>query len=206
MSTETPSVRRRAGRRNTADGGSAGLTTADLIVLGLLSERAMHGYELLREYERQEVEDWALVSRPHVYYALKKLAGRGLLAAARGAGRGARGRSVFTVTPAGAEALAQALTDPGWATTRPPAPFTTWLGLSIHARPADRDAVITARRRFLGDEIARERATLTAIELDQGARVGVAAAMVTLVLRQFATELAWLDELEVALTSGLDKN
>lgn len=40
---------------------------ADLVVLSLLAERAMHGYELLKEYERQEVADWAPVSRPHVY-------------------------------------------------------------------------------------------------------------------------------------------
>jgi DNA-binding PadR family transcriptional regulator len=34
------------------------------VVLSLLAERAMHGYELLKEYERQEVADWAPVSRP----------------------------------------------------------------------------------------------------------------------------------------------
>ena len=50
------------------------LTTADLVVLSLLAERAMHGYELLGEYDRQEVVDWASVSKAQVYYALQKLA------------------------------------------------------------------------------------------------------------------------------------
>ena len=68
-----------ANRKLTARKGSRGrkagsLTTADLVVLSLLTERAMHGYELLGEYERQEIADWASVSKAQVYYALQKLA------------------------------------------------------------------------------------------------------------------------------------
>jgi DNA-binding PadR family transcriptional regulator len=34
----------------------------------------MHGYELVGELLRRDVDDWAAVSRPHVYYSIKKLA------------------------------------------------------------------------------------------------------------------------------------
>ena len=50
-----------------------------------------------------------------------------------------------------------------------------------------------SRRRYLKEEIKRERATLTAIERDEGEMVAVARLMVELTIRQFETELDWLD-------------
>ncbi|HXQ12866.1 MAG TPA: PadR family transcriptional regulator [Caulobacteraceae bacterium] len=171
------------------------LTTADLIVLSLLSERPMHGYELVKEYERQEVADWASVSRPHVYYALKKLAKLQLIAAdAKPAG--GRPVAVFAVTAEGGARLADALADDRWARQRPPSPFTTWLGLSIHARAGDAKRVLASRRGFLAAEIAKERRTLAAIAADSGDRVAIAAAMVVLAIAQFEVELAWLESFE----------
>ena len=53
------------------------LTTPDLVLLSLLAERPMHGYQANLELERREVRDWAGISRPQVYYSLKKLQERG---------------------------------------------------------------------------------------------------------------------------------
>ena len=50
------------------------LTTPDLVLLSLLAERPMHGYQANAELERREVRDWAGISRPQVYYSLEKLA------------------------------------------------------------------------------------------------------------------------------------
>ena len=61
---------------------SVALTLPDLVVLCLLAERPMHGYELNQELERREVRDWAGISRPQVYYSLKKLARSGHLSRA----------------------------------------------------------------------------------------------------------------------------
>src|SRR6059058_6576351 len=58
------------------------LTTPDLVLLSLLAERPMHGYQANAELERREVRDWAGISRPQVYYSLEKLARRGLIRAA----------------------------------------------------------------------------------------------------------------------------
>ena len=57
------------------------LTTPDLVLLSLLAERPMHGYEANLELERRQVRDWAGISRPQVYYSLDKLAGLGLVRA-----------------------------------------------------------------------------------------------------------------------------
>ena len=50
-----------------------------------------------------------------------------------------------------------------------------------------------SRRRYLKEEIKRERSTLTAIERNEGEMVAVARLMVELTIRQFETELEWLD-------------
>jgi DNA-binding PadR family transcriptional regulator len=154
----------------------------------------MHGYELVKEYERQEVADWAPVSRAHVYYALKRLAASKLIEAQRDRAKNARDRVVYRVSAAGKRELALALQHPSWATQRPPAPFLTWLGLSIHANPADVRALIGIRRDYLQQQIDKETATLSAILADDGARVGVAAHMVRFCIRQFNLEKKWLDE------------
>jgi len=175
-------------------------TTADLVVLSLLGERPMHGYELVKEYERQEVADWASVSRPHVYYALQKLADRGLINAVRmSSGPDPRGKAVYRLTAEGGRALNVALASEDWARQRMPTPFNTWLGLSIHAGQADRRRVLAARREYLESQIAKEKQTAEEIKADSGDRVRVAAAMVGLCIEQFELELRWLDKLEDAL-------
>ena len=57
------------------------LTTPDLVLLSLLAERPMHGYQANAELERREVRDWAGISRPQVYYSIEKLGRSGLVRA-----------------------------------------------------------------------------------------------------------------------------
>lgn len=176
---------------------ASSLTAPDLVVLSLLAERPMHGYELNRELERREVRDWAGISRPQIYYSLRKLAAGGQLLRASGESAGTGpDRVVWKLSAAGRRALSQALGREEWATTRPPPPFLTWLCLSAHADPAERRAVIGARRAFLLRELEKERATLTAIRQDTGVMIPAAALVVELVIRQWEVEVAWLDEVE----------
>ncbi len=50
------------------------LTIPDLVILSLLAERPMHGYEVNATLEDRKIRDWAPVSRPQIYYSLDKLA------------------------------------------------------------------------------------------------------------------------------------
>lgn len=193
------------------------LTAADLVVLGLLLERPRHGYGVNQELERREVRDWAGVSRPQVYYSLRKLAEAGHIGPApgraagaergsaerglgeRGSGEGGPERRVYRVTAAGRRAYAAALARPEWATQRPPPPFVTWLVLATQADAAVRARQLARRRAFLEAEAARERATLAAIRADTGPTVAVGALVVSLTIRQFEAELAWLGEVAAAL-------
>jgi len=175
----------------------ATLTLPDLVVLSLLRERPMHGYELNQELERREVRDWAGISRPQVYYSLKKLAHSGhITRAGEGSSRAGPERQVFRLSPSGRRALATALGREEWATQRPPPPFLTWMALSPFAEPDDRVRLIRRRRSYLEEQLVRERATLEAILADTGPMVAAAAHIVRLVIRQWEVEVEWLAEVE----------
>src|SRR5581483_9993193 len=136
------------------------LTTPDLVVLSLLFEAPMHGYQVVRELERRDVSDWGGVSRPQVYYSLKKLLKQRLIRPAHdGAAAAGPERTVFTPAAGAREALAAALDSEAWVTQRPPPPFVTWLVLSVHASKAVVARGLGARRVFLEAQVAKERET-----------------------------------------------
>jgi len=170
-----------------------GLTTPDLVLLSLLAERPMHGYQANRELERREVADWAGISRPQVYYSLKKLARLRLIRSAKSAGPLAGPeRSVFATTARGRAALAATLEREGWTTQRERPPFLTWMALSWQARPGVFLRQVRRRQDFLKNELLREEATLRGIQAEVGHRFHEAVWMVSLTIRQFQTELRWL--------------
>jgi DNA-binding PadR family transcriptional regulator len=173
-----------------------GLTTADLIVLSLLAERAMHGYELLGEYDRQEVADWASVSKAQVYYAIQKLVGLELIAPVpEPAAESQRDRTVYAPTKRGHRELAASLASLDWARGRVAQPFATWMGLSVHLKPDAVAATLAARKQFMMDELARERESLKFIKTLKSARAKAGQAIVTLVIRQIEVELDWIQNL-----------
>ena len=172
---------------------SSQLTTPDLVLLSLLAERAMHGYEANRELERRQVRDWAGISRPQIYYSLEKLARLGLLrATASGEASAGPERSVLATTAKGRAALAQALERESWAVQRDRPPFLTWLALSWQARPGVFRRQLQHRKEFLTAELAREGNTLQAIKREVGHPYHEAVWMVSLVIQQMKTELKWL--------------
>ena len=172
------------------------LTTPDLVLLSLLAERPMHGYEANLELERRQVRDWAGISRPQVYYSLEKLARLGLI---RGADSDAPlagpERRVFVTAAKGRAALADALEREDWTTQRERPPFLTWIALSWQARPGVFQRQLERRREFLDKELAREEATLRAIRNEVGHRFHEAIWMVSLTIQQFRVELRWLRKL-----------
>lgn len=169
------------------------LTTPDLVLLSLLAERPMHGYQVNLELERRQVRDWAGVSRPQVYYSLEKLAGLGLIRSGTSdeplAGPE---RSVFLTTARGRAALADALEREEWATERDRPPFLTWLALSWQARPGVVEQQLRRRQNFLERELTREEATLRSIREEVGHRFHEANWMVSLEIEQLRTELRWV--------------
>lgn len=174
--------------------GTAAPTLPDLVVLSLLAEGPRHGYGVNQELERREVRDWAGISRPQVYYSLKKLASAKLIRPV-GSATEAIGpeRQEFRITAAGRRELARALERADWAEHRPPPPFLTWLALSWSIGAPERLRVISRRREFLEAEAARERRSLAEVTREGAVE---AALMIELVIGQFEAELRWLDRVE----------
>jgi DNA-binding PadR family transcriptional regulator len=173
------------------------LTTPDLVLLSLLAERPMHGYQANAELERREVRDWAGISRPQVYYSIEKLAQFGLVRASESESAAAGPeRRVFQTTAKGRAALADALEREDWTTHHERPPFLTWIALSWQARPGVFGQQIERRRKFLENELSREEATLRSIKKEVGHRFHEAVWMVSLMIERFRGELRWLRTLE----------
>lgn len=169
------------------------LTVPDLVLLSLLAEQPMHGYQANLELERRQVQDWAGVSRPQVYYSLEKLARLGFIRKS-GDPEPALGpdRRVFGASAKGRAALESALEREDWTTRRERPPFLTWMALSWLARPGVFSRQIARRKEFLERELAREQETLRAVEAEVGHPFHEAVWMIGLVIEQFRAELRWL--------------
>jgi len=178
------------------------LTLADLVVLSMLAEHPKHGYELWAELERREVAQWASISKPQVYYSLKKLKqARHIEDTSAGDAALGPDRQTFQPTPSGRRALADALARAEWATQHVPSPFVTWMVLSWQARPRDFSAQIARRRKFLESQIQFERDALESI-IEETSATSDAAMIVRLAIRQNEIELAWLDEVAARHRQG----
>jgi DNA-binding PadR family transcriptional regulator len=199
LNAETRRAQRYKGRQRKRPAASRklDLTTPDLVLLSLVAERPMHGYQANLELERREVRDWAGISRPQVYYSLEKLARTGLIRASETTEPAAGPeRSTFETTAKGRAALAGALEREEWAKQRERPPFLTWIALSWQARPGVFQLQLERRREFLEKEVAREKEVLASILEEVGHPYHEAVWMVSFVIEQFKLELRWLGKLK----------
>jgi DNA-binding PadR family transcriptional regulator len=76
------------------------LTKNDLLVLGLLLDRPMHGYEISQYLKAEGVTTWFNISTAAIYYSLNKLHKRGFISEMRSRSGGAE-KSVYHATEQG---------------------------------------------------------------------------------------------------------
>ena len=171
------------------------LTTPDFVLLGLFTEKNWHGYELNAELERRHVAEWAGVSRPQIYYSLRKLSEQGMIAPHKEVTVGAGPeRQMYHITEEGKQALAEGLEREEWITQRVPPPFLTWFALSAYAPRPTAARMIAKRAAFLREQIEQEQQHLGIIRAYTGVMVQVADLMVTHKISQYESEIRWLEE------------
>jgi DNA-binding PadR family transcriptional regulator len=138
-------------------------TTTSYAVLALLGVRSWSTYELTRQMDRSVGRFWPrAVSK--LYEEPKKLVARGL-AAARGEQVGQRGRTVYSITPAGTEALAEWLSEPG---NGPVLEFEGLLKVAFAEYGTRSDALATlANTRAWAEERNRENRDAARAYLDE---------------------------------------
>ncbi len=84
-------------------------TRIDLLVLGLLLDRPMHGYELYQQIHAEAIDAWFNISMAGVYYSLGKLRDQGLVAESRQRGGRSARKSIYRMTEEGREAFFAAM-------------------------------------------------------------------------------------------------
>jgi DNA-binding PadR family transcriptional regulator len=165
------------------------LTTPDLVILSLLSERPMHGYEVNATLEDRNIRDWAPVSRPQIYYSLDKLTALGLIrVGADDSPAAGPERRVFETTARGRDRLADALESRHWVDSRVHQPFLIWLALSWQARPPAFRRQLMSREKLLNERLTEERATLKDVLDEVGHPYHEAVWMLQLVIEQMDSE------------------
>ncbi|HEY2848024.1 MAG TPA: PadR family transcriptional regulator [Pyrinomonadaceae bacterium] len=177
------------------DKRDAKLTIPDLVVLSLLAERPMHGYDVNTTLEERKIRDWAPVSRPQIYYSLDKLLKLKLTRVAKDdvAAAGPE-RHVFETTANGRDQLAEALEARHWTDDRAYQPFQIWLALSWLARGDTFRVQLEERKKVVLARIAEERATLDDVIKEVGHRLHEAVWMLELFIEQAEVEVRWINK------------
>jgi len=172
------------------------LTISDLVILSLLAERSMHGYEVNATLEERNIREWAPVSRPQIYYSLDKLTRLKLIRVTDTDSPSAGPeRRVMQTTALGREQLADALEAKHWVTQTVHQPFLIWLALSWQARTKTFRKQLDNRRKFLEARLDREKATLADVLTEVGHQYHEAVWMLQLVIEQTQTELRWVERI-----------
>jgi len=167
------------------------LTTPDLVLLSLLAERPLYGYQANTMLEFRKWRDW--ISRPQVYYSLDKLSRLGFIrsSSAESAAMGPE-RAVYETTARGRSALADALERDDWIEQTDRPPFLIWLALSWQCRPGVFLEQLRKRQTFLEAELTRKQEIQRAVLKEVGHRYHEAVWMLSLNIDQIRTELRWL--------------
>ena len=137
-----------------------GLTTADLVLLSLLAEQPMHGYQANAELERREVRDWAGISRPQIYYPSKARATANVAGYYHQKPAAGPERAIFAITARGKATLADALERTRLVHPTPAVAFLTWMALSL-AGPQGRIRATTKQARRISAARVAKRARHT---------------------------------------------
>jgi DNA-binding PadR family transcriptional regulator len=128
------------------------LTPAELLVMGLLTERPRHGYDLDQVIAERGMREWTPIAFSSLYYLLRKLETDGLIAPVTD---GDRRRRVYTPTSAGRQLTAEA-TLSALATLSPThPPVLIGLGNAPTLDPATTVEALRARSRAITAELER---------------------------------------------------
>jgi DNA-binding PadR family transcriptional regulator len=168
------------------------VSKVEVVVLGLLAEQPMHGYELIERARARSMDLWAEVGKASIYQTLHRLEERGLATGKAQEGSDGPDRRVYRITGAGGRRLRAGLDE----RFEDLAPYATDGGLAlgfVHLVPVgDARRGLDGRERAVRDLLdaistERERAAE-----DRSAGRLVADAMLDRQEALAKAELAWI--------------
>lgn len=167
----------------------------DVVVLGLLAEESLHGYELIERFRSRALGRWSEVGRASVYQAMQRLERDGSISGKDLPGVAGPDRRVYRITRPGRDRLRKGLLERFGAEAGYRSDPAAAMG-QIHALPpAEARAGIGERQRALEALAAGAVADRARLGAAEGPANAVARRMLDLQEQLARTELAWLASL-----------
>jgi DNA-binding PadR family transcriptional regulator len=168
----------------------------ELAVLGLLKERAMHGYELRKQLTSRLGFFWT-VSFGSLYPTLRKMEKRGAVEKVRPVDPSQRRKQVYRITESGEREFLELLeegTSSAWEEEK----FPLRLTFFRYLRPETRIRLLERRKDYLLDKLEEGRRSLARAQRDRGDTYTVS--LMRHGCEVTERDIAWLDELIAAET------
>lgn len=176
------------------------LTKLDLLILGMLVDRPMHGYELHQALRSEGVEEWFNLSVAGIYYSLGKLRDRGLVSEAQQRSAVGGTKTIYRPTEEGREAFLQGMEELLGAQEKVHFDYNVGVFL-LNRLPVERALPLLERRRdFLvswSQELCERLASAGEQSLSPLQR-----AILDHTLRFLSMEAQWLDHLIQGVQGG----
>ncbi|WP_068921730.1 PadR family transcriptional regulator [Planobispora rosea] len=135
------------------------MSSTRILLLGVLLDGPLHGYEVRRRLELWAADRWANVAYGSIYHGLSKMADEGLL---RRAEEGRGGKTVYEITEAGRAEFMAGLMNYWWEIKPIVDPFQVALTFMDRLPAADLVSAMEARIEQLGAEIGMFRRAVAA--------------------------------------------
>ena len=170
----------------------ASASKVEVVVLGLLAETPLHGYDLLERFRSRSMGFWVEVGKASVYQALKRLDREGSISGKAQEGDEGPDRRVYRITRAGRDRLRRGLAE-RFASLQP---YETDAGLAlgfVHLlSPTDARKAADARERSVRDLLEAVSTELARTVSGPGPARAVSTAMLQRQAALAKAELAWL--------------
>ncbi|MGZ6545122.1 MAG: PadR family transcriptional regulator [Actinomycetota bacterium] len=171
----------------------------EVVVLGLLAEEPLYGYDLLERFRSRGMDLWVEVGKASVYQVLRRLERDGFITGRAQEGSEGPDRRVYRISKAGRDRLREGLSSRFGAAE----PYETDGGLAlgfVHLLPAaEARRAVDARETAVRDRLAASRREHAASSTDRGAGRAVANAMLDRQEALGRAELAWIKGFRTAL-------
>jgi DNA-binding PadR family transcriptional regulator len=179
------------------------MSATRLMILGLVQwMQPVHGYDVKRELESWQADEWANIAPGSIYHALRKLAADGLLEEVATEQVGARpARTTYRITPKGEREFTELLRRFWWQFQPPIDPFMAGFAF-LPQLPRD-EAVAALRNRARGLRAAADmqRFALSSAFMRQTkpAHVGW---QFERMIAQMEVDIAWCERIAARLEGG----
>ncbi|WP_433374520.1 PadR family transcriptional regulator [Streptosporangium sp. CA-115845] len=173
------------------------MSSTRVLLLGVLLDTPLHGYEVRRRLELWGADSWANVAYGSIYHGLAKMAEEGLLEIIE-QGRG--GKTVYGITEAGRADFQQQLMNSWWLVKPIVDPFQVALTFMDRLSPAELVNAMEARAEQLRASISMMRRALDGKQgygaprhIDECLRLNI---------HQFQAQLNWIEQSVAKVRDG----